>query len=865
MVLRGGRPLVEEEGFLHLVEVLVEGGETVVETLALTAVVDDLEGLGAGLEGVHVEDLPVVKDALREGLARGVGAEVSGEAEGLHDGEVSLDLVEGSSSALVLGKDVSTSSVEDSVDTTHGVLGALDVDEVDGLEETGLSGHLASVEATTHGGDELTTSAVDSVGVEGNIVDAELDSTHVLVAENTLLGGPLEGSSARVLNLVKVLDSLGGIDEDVGSGTLGSEAPELTALSGVPAVLVGDDLRAGLDIVTGVDLTLVDVLGESLREGLSLHEQTVVLVGRLGQTHLVRLGGDGLTVRDDGGRGTELEAAVLLLKILETDLNVELTGTSNDVLTTLLSVALDARVRLGKTTETLDELGEVRGVLGLDGDADDGGDGELHDTNVVGRLLGGDGSGLDEELIDTDEGDGVTGGDIFDGLDVTSHHEDGTLDVLDKEIVLLAGNVVGTHDADLLASADGTREDTTKGVETTLIGGGHHLGDVEHEGAVGVAVADTLSADVIEGTLVEELDTVLLGLDGRGEVDDNHLEEGVGSGEELAHDGLEEGLLAKVLLLRVELDVKGGDHLLVLLGLELHDRVEELVDGAEDELAVTTLEGLSGGILGALGPLLGGGVKEVVTPEALHELVLLKTELLGVHVGEAGESETPSVETTSEGDGTGRGVDLELSHHGVLVRRDDDVDGLNGTGKVLVSLLLGELELKEGTVELVDHDDGADTLDEGLAKHSLGLDAHSLDAVDDDEGSISDTEGSSDLRGEVDVAWGINKVDQETSSVSVDLRGDISGGNLVKERDTSRLDGNAAVLLVGTGVHVSGLSGVLLSNDTSLANQRVGQGRLSVVDAIIIIILFIFSTVNKLSRRKRKEKKVVWCGAVWKG
>jgi len=103
------------------------------------------------------------------------------------------------------------------------------------------------------------------------------------------------------------------------------------------------------------------------------------------------------------------------------------------------------------------------------------------------------------------------------------------------------------------------------------------------------------------------------------------------------------------------------------------------------------------------------------------------------------------METASKSNGSSGRIDLEFSHDGVLVGGDDDIDRLNGAGKVLISLLLGKLELKKGTVELVDHDDRTNSLNEGLTKHSLGLHAHTLDAIDNDKGSISDTEGSSDF------------------------------------------------------------------------------------------------------------------------
>lgn len=106
---------------------------------------------------------------------------------------------------------------------------------------------------------------------------------------------------------------------------------------------------------------------------------------------------------------------------------------------------------------------------------------ETH-LHVVGILECGDGSGLDQELIDTNQAANVTARNVLDGLDVTTHHQNGTLDGLLVQIFLLSGRVVRAHDAALLTGLASAREDATEGVETSLVGGGHHLGDIHHEG-----------------------------------------------------------------------------------------------------------------------------------------------------------------------------------------------------------------------------------------------------------------------------------------------------------------------------------------------------------------------------------------------
>ena len=152
-----------------------------------------------------------------------------------------------------------------------------------------------------------------------------------------------------------------------------------------------------------------------------------MLVRRLGQTHLARLLGDSLSVGHDGVGLLERDLGVVLLKILEADLEMELSSSGDDVLSRLLNDTLDHGVRLGEPLQTLDQLGQISGVLALNGDSHHRRDGELHDLHIVGILKGGQGSGLDEELVNTNETTDVSSGDILDGLNTSSHHEDGPL------------------------------------------------------------------------------------------------------------------------------------------------------------------------------------------------------------------------------------------------------------------------------------------------------------------------------------------------------------------------------------------------------------------------------------------------------
>ena len=721
-------------------------GHFSLDTLALAHVEDDLSGEGGGVKcRTTSEMLPMVEDLLWEGLSTSGGTEIGSETEGLVDGKVRLDVEERSTNTLGLLEDVTSPAGEDTVDTSHSLLGNLDLAKVDGLEKSGLGKESSGVKDTARSGDDLTTTTVNGISVEGNIHDVEADGAHGLLSNRTFLGSPLETRDDGVLDFTQVLDGLGLVNEQVGTGGVGTEAPNLTGIGDVPAVLVSKDTGTRLDIITRSDDTSLDSAGHLLVQRLSSEVETVVLVGRLGQRGDAGSGVDGLTVLHDGVGDTERNTGVVLLEILQADLQVQLTGTSDNVLTRWRDVGQNAGVGLGETLKTLDELRQILGVLDLNGTLHNGRDGELHNLEVVGSLVGGEGTRLEQELVNTDKTENVTGGDVVNGLDETTHHEDGTLNGLNKQVLLLSGGVVGSLNADLETRADGTGEDTTESVETTLVGSGHHLGDVQHERTVVVTVPDTDGVDIVVGTLVESLHTVLLSGDGRRKMKNHHLEESVSGGKELPHDNLEELLALEILLIGSELDLKLLEESGDLIGLEVHDRLEDAEDGVQDELVESTLEGLTL-VCANLGPLLGLGVEEGVTPETLHHLVLVDTELLGVPGSELADGESPAVETGTEGDGTLLGVDLDITEGLVVVGGDDDVDGLDDTGEVLVQVLLAELELEKSTVDLVDDDDGLDTLTKSLTQDSLGLDADTLDGVDDNERTIGDTESSSDFR-----------------------------------------------------------------------------------------------------------------------
>ena len=59
----------------------------------------------------------------------------------------------------------------------------------------------------------------------------------------------METGDDRVLDLVEVLDSLGGVDDNVGSRAFGTETPNLTRLVNVVFEFVGQITTADLEVL----------------------------------------------------------------------------------------------------------------------------------------------------------------------------------------------------------------------------------------------------------------------------------------------------------------------------------------------------------------------------------------------------------------------------------------------------------------------------------------------------------------------------------------------------------------------------------------------------------------------------------------
>jgi len=185
-------------------------------------------------------------------------------------------------------------------------------------------------------------------------------------------------------------------------------------------------------------------------------------------------------------------------------------------------------------------------------------------------------------------------------------------------------------------------------------------------------------------------------------VKNHHFEDDVGGVEPSAHDDLQERLAGQVLLLVLEHDAHGVQHLVLLFFVAFQDGSGELDDGVHDELDEGSFQ-----LLARLSHLVGGpdfslGVEVVVTPELFHHLGSVRFELVGEDLGETGQGEAPAVLAGSEGHVALLRQEEEVAHFWQVVLGNDDVDHVHHADEVLIHGLSVVLELQNLSVNLVD-------------------------------------------------------------------------------------------------------------------------------------------------------------------
>jgi len=387
------------------------------------------------------------------------------------------------------------------------------------------------------------------------------------------------------------------------------------------------------------------------------------------------------------------------------------------------------------------------GVLDSNGNSNNWRYRVLHDSDVMGIFSGSEGSLLHEILIDTDEGDCVTTWDLWDSFGLSSHHNNGSLNVLNMEIGLGSRSIVWSLDSNFLSGGNGTSENSTESVESTLIVSRDHLGDEDAKWTVWIAFDDGFVSGIISWSFIKISSSVLLGLDWGWELEDDHFKKSLSSIDPLLENVLHEMLSLEFSIGSLKGDTEGKDHLIDFFHLTVHGGSAKSDDWLHHELNESSLEFRTISSFIIMLPCLSFLIEVVITPKFLLHLISIDTELLGVDLSETCAGEGPSEKSGTESGCSINWINLlGFTHIIALIGGDDNVDVFDDLNELLIHLFSVNLEFEDTSINLVDHEDWLNFFSKSLSQHGFGLDGNTLNVIDDDKGTIGDSKSSSDFR-----------------------------------------------------------------------------------------------------------------------
>ena len=223
----------------------------------------------------------MIEHTLWESTSGGCSSKGLGETEGLSDREECLHIDEWGSVDWLFSGNNTSSLGEALVDTTNSIIWALNFNQENWFLESWFCSELRSVEYTSTSWDDLTTTSVDSICMEGDIMDVESASSHVLFSHGSLSSGPLEGSFDGIFDFLEILNSFGHINKHIWSSCVWSEAPNLFSIIRIPLVSVLEMLCSLFHILFVRDLSLFNFIRKLVIKWLSVDMESVVLVWRL--------------------------------------------------------------------------------------------------------------------------------------------------------------------------------------------------------------------------------------------------------------------------------------------------------------------------------------------------------------------------------------------------------------------------------------------------------------------------------------------------------------------------------------------------------------------------------------------------------
>jgi len=120
-------------------------------------------------------------------------------------------------------------------------------------------------------------------------------------------------------------------------------------------------------------------------------------------------------------------------------------------------------------------------------------------------------------------------------------------------------------------------------------------------------------------------------------------------------------------------------------------------------LTETSFKWFSFSIIFIFLPFFGCSVEIIISPKFLHHFFFIDIEFSGINLSKSSQSESPTFFSWTKGNITYWWIKHKISHFWLFITRNNNIDHINNSNKVLIHTLGVILQFKNLSINFVNH------------------------------------------------------------------------------------------------------------------------------------------------------------------
>lgn len=144
--------------------------------------------------------------------------------------------------------------------------------------EPWFSSKNCSIEDSSGCWNNLSSTSMNSISMERDILNVESNSSHIFFCHNTFFGCPLEGSFHRILDFMEVLNLFSLINKKIWSGSFWSKAPHFLSIIWIPIIFFLESFHSNLWIRSWSYFIIINSICELFMHWFTFHINSVMFI-----------------------------------------------------------------------------------------------------------------------------------------------------------------------------------------------------------------------------------------------------------------------------------------------------------------------------------------------------------------------------------------------------------------------------------------------------------------------------------------------------------------------------------------------------------------------------------------------------------